>query len=83
MNSIDQLLSELAARNASDLHIKAGSPPVIRVDGELRPARRARPDARRYQGRRGLDHDRQADPPLLEHNEIDFAYSAPTPAASA
>ena len=32
---IDELLSEMMARNASDLHIKAGSPPVIRVDGEL------------------------------------------------
>jgi twitching motility protein PilT len=32
---IDDLLSEMMARNASDLHIKAGSPPVIRVDGEL------------------------------------------------
>ena len=32
---VDELLSDMMARNASDLHIKAGSPPVMRVDGEL------------------------------------------------
>jgi Tfp pilus assembly pilus retraction ATPase PilT len=30
---IDDLLREMMARNASDLHIKAGSPPVMRIDG--------------------------------------------------
>ena len=35
MKPIDDLLSEMMTRSASDLHIKAGSPPVIRVDGEL------------------------------------------------
>ncbi len=34
MKPIDELLSEMMARNASDLHIKAGSPPVLRVDGD-------------------------------------------------
>ena len=35
MKTVDELLNEMVSRNASDLHIKAGSPPVIRVDGEL------------------------------------------------
>jgi twitching motility protein PilT len=30
-------LEYLAARNGSDLHVKVGSPPMIRVDGELEP----------------------------------------------
>lgn len=33
--SIDDLLAETVARNASDLHLSVGSPPVVRVRGEL------------------------------------------------
>jgi len=33
--SIEKLLSEAVNRNASDLHIAVGYPPIIRVDGEL------------------------------------------------
>jgi twitching motility protein PilT len=33
--SIDQLLEQMAGRNASDLHITAGSPPAVRVRGHL------------------------------------------------
>jgi twitching motility protein PilT len=35
--TIDQLLRLLPALNASDLHLKAGSRPIIRLDGQLRP----------------------------------------------
>ena len=35
MKTVDELLNEMVSRNASDLHVKAGSPPVVRVDGEL------------------------------------------------
>src|SRR4029453_5140950 len=33
--SIDALLAGMAERNASDLHLTSGSPPVIRVNGKL------------------------------------------------
>ena len=33
--SIDPLLAAMAERNASDLHLTAGSPPMIRVNGKL------------------------------------------------
>ena len=33
---IDELFSNMVKFNASDLHVKAGSPPVYRVDGQLR-----------------------------------------------
>jgi len=33
--SIDSLLAAMAERNASDLHLTAGAPPVIRVNGKL------------------------------------------------
>ena len=33
--SIDPLLAAMAERDASDLHLTAGAPPVIRVNGKL------------------------------------------------
>jgi len=37
MSKIDDLLRSATSRGASDLHIKAGSPPVMRVNGNLAP----------------------------------------------
>jgi twitching motility protein PilT len=34
-HSIDQLLEQMVARNASDLHISVGSPPALRVRGHI------------------------------------------------
>ena len=34
---IETLLEECIRRNASDLHIQYGLPPILRVDGELFP----------------------------------------------
>src|SRR5437667_3069758 len=34
-NSIDELLEHMVERDASDLHVTAGTPPVIRVRGEV------------------------------------------------
>ena len=38
MLSIDDLLHLMVERGASDLHLKSGSAPMIRIDGELTPA---------------------------------------------
>ena len=77
MKPIDDLLSEMMARNASDLHIKAGSPPVIRVDGELalldEPA--LTPEDTKDVAA-SIMTDKQIRR-FSEHNEIDFAYSLP------
>ena len=77
MKPIDELLSEMMARNASDLHIKAGSPPVIRVDGELvlldEPP--LTPEDTKDVAA-SIMTDKQIRR-FSEHNEIDFAYSAP------
>src|SRR6266699_5919541 len=35
--SIDDLLEQMVARNASDLHITVGAHPVVRVRGKLEP----------------------------------------------
>src|SRR5213083_946332 len=34
-NSIDELLEHMVTQNASDLHVTVGTPPVIRVRGEV------------------------------------------------
>ena len=36
MYTLEELLQTMVDKNASDLHITAGSPPRIRVDGELK-----------------------------------------------
>ncbi len=35
LHSIDQLLEQMAARNASDLHVTSGTPPAIRIRGKV------------------------------------------------
>src|SRR2546425_12844820 len=35
VNSIDELLEHMVSRNASDLHVTVGTPPVVRVRGEM------------------------------------------------
>lgn len=32
---IDELLAQLVERDASDLHLKAGQPPIMRIRGDL------------------------------------------------
>ncbi|HEY5474851.1 MAG TPA: ATPase, T2SS/T4P/T4SS family, partial [Candidatus Limnocylindrales bacterium] len=78
MKPIDELLGEMMTRNASDLHIKAGSPPVLRVDGEL--ALMDEPPLTPEDTKdvaASIMTDKQIRR-FSEHNEIDFAYSAPT-----
>jgi len=38
-NRIDRFLSVLPKRNGSDLHLAVGSPPVLRIDGDLEKIR--------------------------------------------
>jgi twitching motility protein PilT len=76
VDSIDRLLETVVARNASDLHIKAGSPPVIRIDGELLlldESKLAPQDTKDVAA--ALMSDRQIRR-FSETNEIDFAYSS-------
>jgi len=35
--SIDDYLRDMAAKNASDLHLKSGRPPILRIHGDLAP----------------------------------------------
>ncbi|HEX8179415.1 MAG TPA: type IV pilus twitching motility protein PilT [Pyrinomonadaceae bacterium] len=72
---IDDLLRTATAQSASDLHVKAGSFPVMRVDGELRPIL----DAPRLTQEDTLDmafsmmSNRQKQR-FKEYNEVDIGY---------
>jgi twitching motility protein PilT len=78
LKPIDELLQIMVERVASDLHLKAGSPPVIRVDGELcvldGPALTPE-DTKEYAA--AIMSDRQIRR-FAEQSEIDFAFSGGT-----
>ncbi len=73
---IDPLLKHMAERGSSDLHIKVGSPPAVRLNGRLHvlselPA--LGPDQTRALAM-GMMDDRQR-LTFENHREVDFAYS--------
>jgi twitching motility protein PilT len=77
LRPIDELLKVMIERNASDLHLKSGSPPVIRIDGELAvtdDASLVPDDTKEYAA--AIMSDRQIRR-FSEHSEVDFAYSLP------
>lgn len=75
MIDLDQLLRTAVERGASDIHIKVGSPPFIRVDGRLRPTR--------YETVTAADTERvsfaimpkQRADEFMATSEADFAYT--------
>lgn len=77
MKSVDELLAEMVEAKASDLHIKVGSPPVMRIDGELTvlDSEVLTPEHTKDYAA-SLMSDKQIRR-FSETNEIDFAYSAP------
>lgn len=75
--TIEDLLHLLVERGASDLHLKAGSAPMIRVDGELTPASYEilTPDAVRRMIESILSDEQKAK--FIADKELDLAYSIP------
>ena len=75
VKSIDELLQIVIERDASDLHLKSGSPPTLRIDGELcvldLPGLTPE-DTKEYAA--AIMTDRQIRR-FTEQSEIDFAYS--------
>jgi twitching motility protein PilT len=74
MKSIEVLLLTMVQQGASDLHLKAGSPPIIRVNGELYEMEddSITPDGMKEYAA-ALMNDKQI-AIFSEQNEIDFAY---------
>jgi twitching motility protein PilT len=76
MRDVDTLLRTLAERHGSDLHLKVGSPPLMRVDGVLGRIEGEdvlRPEETEAIAHRLMPTERWDD--FLKRNEADFAYS--------
>jgi len=78
LHSIDELLTVMVERDASDLHLAAGSPPVIRVNGQLERLTqfdRLTPDDTQTLVYRVCSTEQQK---FLEtRRQLDFSYSIP------
>ena len=74
---INDLLGMTAARDASDLHLKAGGFPVLRINGELAPqesyARMSTEDMENLLSQLATDEQKRA---FADELEADFAYQA-------
>src|SRR3712207_4536792 len=78
VHSIDELLEQMVAWNASDLHVTVGTPPGVRVHGEIRRLdhfEALTPDTTRELLYRILSSERQKD--LEIKRQLDFSYSIP------
>lgn len=78
MAEIDGLLKVMAERGSSDLHIKVGSPPAVRLNGKLlvlKEFQQLTPEITR-QLAHGMMDERQRQS-FENHRELDFAYSVP------
>lgn len=76
MAEIDGLLRLMAERGSSDLHIKVGSPPAIRLNARLvvlRDLPALTPEATEKLARGMMDEGQAAS--FENHREVDFAYS--------
>jgi twitching motility protein PilT len=78
IHSIDDLLAEMVEHDASDLHVTAGSPPVIRVHGNLERLAsfpKMLPDVTRELVYRIISTEQQK---VLEtKRQLDFSYTVP------
>jgi twitching motility protein PilT len=75
---INELLKSSAAYKASDLHVKVGNPPVIRVDGRLHPMPKIRRITQEDVMKMSFSvmNDAQKEK-FKRSSEIDIAYSVP------
>ncbi|MCU0313822.1 MAG: type IV pilus twitching motility protein PilT [Solirubrobacteraceae bacterium] len=76
---LDAALRYLVANEGSDLHLKAGSPPLTRLDGALRPI--GGTDVLGAEDTEQAVHEMLHDPTKLrefaEEHEVDFSYAIP------
>jgi len=76
--SIDDLLEQMVARNASDLHVTVGAHPVVRVRGQLEPLQEIEPltaETTQQLLYRILSTEQQKN--LELNRQIDFAHAIP------
>jgi len=76
--TIDELLGDALAARASDVHLKAGLPPMFRIDGELAAAPQPHLQPSDIDAFLGHLIPDRLQVEFKEHHEADFAYSDPS-----
>jgi len=77
MNEINELLKQMVQAEGSDLHLKVGMPPIMRVDGSLKQMSRDRLSADAInQMVFSILNEKQKKEFTTQH-ELDFAYGVP------
>jgi twitching motility protein PilT len=79
MFDLDDALRRLVAEGGSDLHLKVGSPPLVRSDGRLRPLEglAALTPEDTQQTVRAMLEDPAKHEEFASEREVDFSYSLP------
>ena len=75
--NIDDLLRHTVERGASDIHLKVGNVPFLRIDGDLQPTSHdvlTPPDTVAFGNTVMSDHKRRE---FEAHNEADIGYTLP------
>ncbi len=75
--SINDLLKDMVDANGSDLHLKVGSPPIMRVDGSLRQMKHDRLSADSINQMVFAILNEKQKKEFTTHHELDFAYGVP------
>ena len=74
MTLLDELLMQLVRRNGSDLHLIAGDPPRMRINGDLMSVRDSPLDPDKLQQELGRIVPPAATSVLNKHDQADFAH---------
>src|SRR5713226_8335322 len=74
---IDDLLRMLVEREASDLHIRAGEPPMMRIHGELTRTERGRLTGEDIEGLLFAMLTAERTQRFLEFKELDLSHAIP------
>ncbi len=74
---MDELLTSMVERGASDLHIVVGSPPMMRLHGTLEPVAEQTLSPSAAQELVAAVMSKNDSDVLLDQREVDFAYSLP------
>lgn len=74
---IKSILEETIARKASDLHLKAGIPPVVRIDGKLTKLDFDKPTTKDMQDIADQILSPGQRKKFMEEKEVDFAFGVP------
>ena len=75
MLDLDDLLREVVEREASDVHVKVGSPPYLRIEGDLVPTEREAVEAADTERVAFAIMPKQRSDEFIKAGEADFAHS--------